>query len=62
MITTHGQTESQPLDRVNDTGDRRFGLDIAELSRIGTVARIRTLVRKNTVLTALSTQVMAFHD
>ena len=61
MITTHVNTESKPVEQLNDAAD---GQNCIESCRphISTFVRMCAHLRNNAVLTAISTQVMALHE
>ncbi len=62
MVNTRVRVESQPADRINDTGDGRMGLNPAGKSHDGTLARFWALARGNAILAALGRQALEFHD
>lgn len=62
MITTHVKTESKPVEQLNDAADGQIELNPVEPPHISTLVRMCAHLRNNAVLTAISTQVMAFHE
>jgi len=61
MITTHVETASQAADRINDAADGQIGLNSVENAHAIKLTRTWIHLRNNAVITAVSTQVMAFH-
>ncbi|MBQ12189.1 MAG: hypothetical protein CMJ45_11655 [Planctomyces sp.] len=62
MTTTKVKTESKPVEGLNDAGDGQIELNPVETPHSGTLARMCANLLNNAVLSAVGTQVMAFHD